>query len=150
MPQDQAYALEPGVEVAVSVPEMPGRVFPGKVARIAESLQQGTRTLLAEADVPNPDGALKAGDLLPGGNENSAQDPGGEYSRRRADLQSQWQQVAVVEDGKAHLRKIVVTRDFGTSIETSSGLESGEKVILNPAADLADGQKVKIAETAAK
>jgi multidrug efflux pump subunit AcrA (membrane-fusion protein) len=59
-------------------------------------------------------------------------------------------QVAVVEDGVAHLRKIVVARDFGTSIETSSGLQAGDKVILYPAADLADGQKVKIAEPAAK
>ena len=57
MPQDQAFGSRPGDEVSVRVPEMPDHVFPGKVTRIAKSLQQGTRTLLAEADVPNPDGA---------------------------------------------------------------------------------------------
>jgi AcrB/AcrD/AcrF family len=53
--------------------------------------------------------------------------------------------VAVVDDGVARLRKIRVTRDFGTAIEASTGLKSGDKVILNPAAGLADGQKVEIA-----
>ena len=56
----------------------------------------------------------------------------------------------MVENDVAHLRKVVVARDFGTSIETSSGLQQGDKVILYPAADLADGQKVSIAEAAAK
>ena len=40
---------------------MPGRDFPGKVTRIADALQPGTRTLLTEIDVPNPDGALQPG-----------------------------------------------------------------------------------------
>ena len=57
VPQDQAFGLAPGDEVSVRVPEMPDHVFTGKVTRIAKSLQQGTRTLLAEADVPNPDGS---------------------------------------------------------------------------------------------
>ena len=61
MPQDQAFGLQPGVEAVVRVPEMPGRTFPGKVTRIADALQPGTRTLLTEIDVPNPDGALTPG-----------------------------------------------------------------------------------------
>jgi multidrug efflux pump subunit AcrA (membrane-fusion protein) len=43
------------------VPEIPGRSFPGKVTRIADALQPGTRTLLTEVDIPNPDGALSPG-----------------------------------------------------------------------------------------
>ena len=35
--------------------------FPGKVTRIADALDPGTRTLLTEIDIPNPDGALKPG-----------------------------------------------------------------------------------------
>ena len=45
----------------VRVPEMPGRDFPGKVTRIADALQPGTRTLLTEIDVPNPDRVLQPG-----------------------------------------------------------------------------------------
>ena len=35
--------------------------FPGKVTRIADALQPGSRTLLTEVDIPNPDGALAPG-----------------------------------------------------------------------------------------
>jgi hypothetical protein len=52
----------------------------------------------------------------------------------------------VVADGQAHLRKITVARDFGASVEVAAGLEPGENVVLNPMVDLADGQKVKIAQ----
>ena len=61
VPQDEAYGLGPGVDAVVHVPEIPDRTFPGKVTRIATALQPGSRTLLTEIDVPNPDGALNPG-----------------------------------------------------------------------------------------
>jgi multidrug efflux pump subunit AcrA (membrane-fusion protein) len=39
VPQDQAFALAPGVDAVVKVSEIPGRVFSGKVTRIADALQ---------------------------------------------------------------------------------------------------------------
>ena len=56
VPQDRAFGLGPGVEAVVRVPEIPDRTFTGKVTRIADALQPGTRTLLTEIDVPNTDG----------------------------------------------------------------------------------------------
>jgi len=61
VPQDAAFGLEPGVGAKVRVPEIPGREFPGKVTRVADALEPNTRTLLAEVDIPNPDGALSPG-----------------------------------------------------------------------------------------
>ena len=49
------------IRTQVYVPEIPDRTFPGKVTRIADALQPGTRTLLTEIDIPNPDGALTPG-----------------------------------------------------------------------------------------
>jgi multidrug efflux pump subunit AcrA (membrane-fusion protein) len=43
------------------MPAMPNLTFHGQVARIADALQPGTRTLLTEIDVLNPDGALQSG-----------------------------------------------------------------------------------------
>src|SRR5258708_787164 len=59
VPQDAAFGVAPGVDAIVRVPELPNRQFPGKVTRIADALQSGTRTLLTEIDIPNPDGALR-------------------------------------------------------------------------------------------
>ena len=61
VPQDEAFGITPGVQAVVRVPEMPGRDFSGTVTRIADALQPGSRTLLTEIDVPNPDHALQPG-----------------------------------------------------------------------------------------
>ncbi len=45
----------------MTVPELPGRAFRGRVARNASALAANTRTLLTEVDVENADGALTAG-----------------------------------------------------------------------------------------
>ena len=41
-------------------------------------------------------------------------------------------QVAVLEDGRAHFRKVTVTRDFGTTVDVSDGIKAGDQVILDP------------------
>ena len=74
VPQDQAFGVAPGVEAVVRVPEMPGREFPGTVTRIADALQPGTRTLLTEIDVPNPDHASAGRRLLHRRAENPTKD----------------------------------------------------------------------------
>src|SRR5271170_8422971 len=58
VPQDAAIGVTPGVNAIVRVPEIPNREFPGKVTRIANALQSGTRTLLTEIDIQNSDMAL--------------------------------------------------------------------------------------------
>ena len=52
-------------------------------------------------------------------------------------------QVAVVEDGVAHLRKISIARDRGTEVEVVDGVKAGDRVILNPAVELSDGDRVE-------
>jgi multidrug efflux pump subunit AcrA (membrane-fusion protein) len=53
-------------------------------------------------------------------------------------------QVAVVEEGIAHLRKIAITTDYGNEVEVSDGVKDGDKVIMQPPVNLADGGKVQI------
>ncbi len=61
VPQDAAFGVAPGIDAIMRVPELPDREFPGTVTRIADAQQSGTRTLLTEIDLPNPDGALRSG-----------------------------------------------------------------------------------------
>ena len=87
VPQDEAFGVAPGVDAVVRVPEIPDRDFPGTVTRIADALQPGTRTLLTEIDVPNPDGALPPGHLLHRRAAYSAQDAVADRSGRRDHIQ---------------------------------------------------------------
>jgi len=143
VPQDQAFGLTPGVDALVRVPEIPGRTFVGKVTRIADALQPGTRTLLTEVDIPNPDGVLSPGiyctiELHVPRKTPSLLVPADAIIFNRDGLQ-----VAVVEDGVAHIRKISVGRDFGTEVEVVDGVKEGDQLILNPPVDLADARKVQ-------
>ena len=52
-------------------------------------------------------------------------------------------QVAVVKSGKAEIRTVRVTRDLGTQVEVDTGLNAGERVILNPPVTLIEGSKVQ-------
>jgi hypothetical protein len=58
VPKDDAFGVTPEPR-PWCVPEMPGREFSGTVARIADALQPGSRTLLTEIDVPNRDDACR-------------------------------------------------------------------------------------------
>ena len=61
VPQTDYFGIKDGDRATVTVPELPDRVFEGKVARNAKALAAGTRTLLTEVDVDNKDGTLTAG-----------------------------------------------------------------------------------------
>ena len=144
VPQDAAFGVSPGVDAVIHVPEMPGRSFPGKVTRIADALQPGTRTLLTEVDVPNPDGALSPGIYCTVVFQIPRKTPALIVPGSAIIFNRHGLQVAVVENGVAHIQKVTVVRDFGTSVEASDGVKDGDQVILNPPVDIADGSKVQI------
>jgi RND family efflux transporter MFP subunit len=142
VPQDAAFGVKPGVEAIVRVPELPDREFPGTVTRIADAQQSGTRTLLTEIDLPNPDFALRSGiycmvELKIPHKTTSFIVPADALIFNRNGMQ-----VAVVNDGKAEIRKVRVTRDLGTKVEVDKGVQAGDQVILNPPVNLVDGNKV--------
>jgi len=144
VPQDQAFGVAPGVEAVIRVPEMPGREFHGTVTRIADALQPGTRTLLTEVDVPNPDHALPAGVYCTVELKIPRKTPSLIVQAGAIVFNSNGLSVWVVEDGVAHIHPVTVARDFGTTVEVSAGVKDGDQVILNPPVDLTDGHKVKI------
>jgi len=63
VPVPEAYSsdLQGGAEIPFSVAAHPGETFTGKVARIAHTVDVGTRTMAVELDVANADGRLSAG-----------------------------------------------------------------------------------------
>ena len=73
VPQDAAFDVTPGIDAIVRVPELPDREFLGTVTRIADALQPGSRTLLTEIEIANPDGAPTPGILLRGRTPHPAQ-----------------------------------------------------------------------------
>jgi RND family efflux transporter MFP subunit len=149
VPQDEAFGLGPGVDAVVRVPEIPGRTFPGKVTRIASALQPGSRTLLTEIDVPNPDGALSPGIYCTVELYIPRKTPSMIIPADAVVFDQNGLHVAVVENGIAHLQKITIARDFGTEVEVHGGVKPGDQVILNPMVNLAEGSRVAVRKTQA-
>ena len=144
VPQDAAFGVVPGVAATVRVPELPDREFPGKVTRIADALQSGTRTLLTEIDIPNPDGALRTGIYCTIELHIPRKTPSLLVPADAIIFNRNGMQVAVVNNGKAEIHKVEVKRDLGTQVEVDSGVKAGDQVILNPPVTLADGSKVQV------
>jgi RND family efflux transporter MFP subunit len=142
VPQDSAFGLRPGANAVVRIPEIPRRTFPGKVARIADALQPGTRTLLTEVDIPNPDGTLTAGVYCTIELHIPRKTPSLVVPADAIIFNGDGSQVAVIENGTAHIRKVSVTRDLGTQVEVNDGVEPGDQVIVNPPVTLVEGSKV--------
>ncbi|MVT52081.1 efflux RND transporter periplasmic adaptor subunit [Bradyrhizobium yuanmingense] len=149
VPQDAAFNLRPGIAAIVHVPEIPDRTFPGTVTRIADALQPGSRTLLTEVDIPNPDAALTSGIYCTVELRIPRRTPSFQISADAVIFNAKGMQVAVVANGIVHFRTIHVLRDLGRQLEVDSGVERGDQIILNPSVDLADGAKVQIRTTSA-
>jgi len=144
VPQDAAFGVAPGVDAIVRVPELADREFPGKVTRIADALQSGTRTLLTEIDIPNPDGALPPGIYCSVELKVPRKTPSFIITAEALFFNRNGLQVAVVSNDKAEIRDVRVTRDLGTRVEVDAGVRAGEHVILSPPVNLTDGIKVRL------
>jgi RND family efflux transporter MFP subunit len=143
VPQDVAFGVTPGVEAIVRVPELPDRELSGKVTRIADALQSGTRTLLTEIDIPNPGSALAPGIYCTVELHIPRKTPSLSVPSDAIIFNREGMQVALINNGRAEIRKVRVKRDLGTRVEVDSGIRVGDQVILNPPVTLVDGSRVR-------
>jgi RND family efflux transporter MFP subunit len=146
VPQAYSPAIKNGMPAFITLSEMPGQKFKGTVTRTAEAIDPATRTLLTEVDVPNKDGRLLRGSF------------GEVHFNPKIDVakltipvnamlfRKEGPRVAVVgPDNKVQLRPITIGRDYGATLEVLGGVSPDERVIVNPADSLDDGQTVRVA-----
>jgi HlyD family secretion protein len=144
VPQSGAVGLQDGLPAKVHVPELPGRTFEGKVARNSVALDAASRTMVAEVDVPNPDGALRAGLYVNVDFSIPRQAPTVVVPAEALLFNGDGLRVATVDDtGRVHMHNVSVYRDYGTTLELREGLQGGERVALTLPADITEGQQVK-------
>ena len=145
VPQTYATVIKPGLEAKLLVREYPGREFVGKVAHTAGALDPATRTLLTEVRVPNPDGKLFAGMYAQVKFDVTNPAPPLIVPVSALIENAQGTQVAVVDANQvARFRKVEVGRDFGTTVEITTGLSPEDRIVTNPGERLADGARVRI------
>ena len=145
VPQVDTASAVPGTAADVTLAERPGRIYHGRLARTADSIELASRTLRVEGDVDNPDGTLLPGSYV----QVHLKLPGAAHAVTvpvAATLfRSEGLNVAAVRDGHAVLIPISVGRDYGNELEVISGLSPDEELINNPPDALVNGQAVRTA-----
>lgn len=146
VPQAYSPAIKDGMPAYITLPEISGQKFRGTVTRTAQAIDPATRTLLTEVDVPNKDGRLLRGSFgevhfAPKINAEKVTVPVNAMLFRQ-----EGPRLAIVgADNKVQLRPITIGRDYGTTLEVLGGVSLEDRIIINPADSLEDGQKVNVA-----
>jgi RND family efflux transporter MFP subunit len=146
VPQAYSPSIRQGLKACLTLTELARRNFCGQVVRTANSIDPNTRTLLTEVDVPNASGTL-----LPGA-----------YAEVHFDVKVTGQRLSlpinallfrpdgtmaavVGPDGRIHLKKLTIGRDFGNSLEVLQGIDPADRIVVNPPDALEEGEQVNLA-----
>ena len=109
--------MKPGVDATIKVPQIADRVFSGKVQRSSVALLTSSRTLTTQVDVPNPDGALRAGLYVYVTLKVPRTEANVLVPAESLVFNQRGTQVAVArDDGTARWRNVRIRRDLGTAV----------------------------------
>ncbi len=141
MPERYVAMARVGMPVSLTVDSRPGVIYTGVITRIAPALDEQTRTLKIEAEVKNPDGALKPG-FFAHVAMNLGQVRALTVPRSAVLRYAGVARVFVVEGGLARTREVTTGAVIGDQIEITSGLSAGDRVVTTDVDRLADGTAV--------
>ena len=142
VPEREAPFVQTGQPVNLTVSEMPGQTFSGKVVRSSDSLSQQTRTLLAEIKIDDAQHRLRPGMFASVQMHYVAPNPGILISGDSLLTLARGQFVAVVENNVIQMRPVRVGRDLGTQVYVTAGLHDGDLIVVNPNDAVQQGLRV--------
>lgn len=143
IPEKEVPNIRNGAPFEFQVDELPGQTFSGEISRMAYALDDSTRTMPVEIDLPNPDGKLRPGmfgtaRLSLGHKASALLLPKDALVTEKAKTS-----VFILSDGKARKIPIQVGFDDGKSVEIREGLKNDAGVILTGKLPLTDGLPVQ-------
>ena len=143
VPEIFSRAARPGATASLTLEELPGRLFHGTLVRNANAIDPASRTLLAEVDVDNPDGQLLPGAYVRVRLELSNESPFVTIPANALLFRREGLRVGVVRNDTAELVPVTIGRDYGSTVEIVSGLQSTDAVIVDPSDSLISGTPVR-------
>jgi RND family efflux transporter MFP subunit len=146
VPEVEAAFVRTGEPVRVTTESLPGKTFAGMVSRQSFALDEATRSVLVEADLPNADLALRPGmyATIKIGVEKHADAlliPAAALVTEKSGAS-----VLVASNGKAKKTPIKAGFSDGLKVEVLSGLAGNEAVILAGKTPPADGAAITVTE----
>lgn len=146
LPEVEASLAQVGQPVKLSVEGLPGKGFEARVSRISYTLDDSTRTMLIEADLPNPDLLLRPGMYATVKTGVERHSDALLIPAEALVLEKANAFVFLADGGRAKKTPIKTGFNDGTRIEVLSGLSGPESIILVGKLALADGAALTIKE----
>jgi RND family efflux transporter MFP subunit len=143
VPQSVATYVNDGDAATVTVNELPGRVFSGTVTRHPQALDQNTRTMLVEVDLPNKDQSLLPGMYADVGIKTTATAQRILVPDDALVFRDDKTYVPIVRSGHLHLVDVTLGRDNGYSVEVTGDIQSGDLVAMNVGEAAREGETVQ-------
>ena len=149
VPQSESPNCTPGTPAYLTLSEIPGRQFHGKVVRTARAIDPASRTLLVEVDVPNPDGTLVPGAFTQVHFRVKVVKQTLIIPVSTMLFRSEGLRVAtVVKDSHGHdiakLVPITIGQDDGRVVQVIEGLQPTDEVVQNPPDSIIENERVRV------
>ena len=143
VPERHARLARIGLPLRIEVDALPGESFDGTLTRIAAGVDHSSRSLLVEAEIPNPEGKLRPGYFahVTGvmGEEVALFIPrSGLYRFAGVD------RVFIIKDNMVSSREVKSGVEQDNMVEIAEGLNENESVAVSSLDRLADGMTVQI------
>jgi membrane fusion protein (multidrug efflux system) len=143
VPEAAVSAVRRGQKVSFTVQAYPDRSFGGSIAYVGPALRAESRSLVAEAIVPNHGRELRPGLFATARIELPPGPPVPLVPASAVRTEAGVSRLFVVGDGRAELRFVQRGRTVDGRVEIVRGLEAGERVVTRVPAALADGAPVE-------
>ncbi len=143
IPDTEAPLVKKGLPAKVRVDELPGREFAGTITRFAYALDESTKTMATEIDIPNPDMVLRPG--MWASVEIELQKKGGALLVPAEALVTEKNKssVFVARDNKAVRVPVIIGFDDGANVEILEGCGPNDAVIIAGKQSVTDGQEIQ-------
>lgn len=139
-----AARVKPGQQVRLRHHAWEDDTFPGKVIRLAPSVDPTTRTLRVEVSLDNRAGRLRPGMFIEA-TVVAERRPGAVVVPRSAVTERAGRKVLFVLKGqKVELRDVGLGLGDDDVVEVRVGIESGERVVVKGLETLTDGARVRV------
>ena len=143
VPERDAQAVRVDQEVQVTV-EGDTTSYPGRVARLSPAIDEASRTLMIEAEVPNPGGLLRPGSFANASIVSAQSDLAVIVPTSALVTFAGVDKILSVKDGKVIEKRVTVGRRNAERIEIVNGLAAGDSVIVKPG-NMVEGTPVRVA-----
>jgi RND family efflux transporter MFP subunit len=143
IPDTEAPLVRKDLPVKVTVSELPGREFQGTITRFSYALDESTKTMTTEIDIPNVDLALRPGMWASVEIELQKKENALLIPAEALVTEKNKNSVFVVRDKKAEKVPITTGFDDGVNVEILKGCGPNDSVIVAGKQSVTDGQKVQ-------